>query len=263
MSTSIDYLMLQIESDLFSRLSSINSYGNPNNISCTDSGISFQNILNEELQGITIANGIAANGIAADGSTADGNNTSYDDALLSGLTGGYSTAGIYGLANSSAAARTSADGKMTYSDNLIRFIQNHEGFSATPYRGVDYQNRTVGYGHVVEAGENLEYLSQSDATQLLENDLQPCVDSVNKEFAGVKLTQPQFDCLVSFSFGLGTNIWNKVPKLTSDIKSGASAETLKQDFEHCSYCNGKQVQGLFNRRTDEWKMFVSGEYHTI
>lgn len=146
------------------------------------------------------------------------------------------------------------------SDALVNFIAEHEGYSSTPYRGTDYWNETVGYGHVVKPGENIGYLSRQDALKLLESDIQPCVESVKKEFSGVNLTQPQFDALVSFSYQLGTNIWAQVPHLVNDIRSGASADTLKQDFASCDHCGGEEVQGLLNRRMDEWKMFTAGEY---
>ncbi|MDR3551882.1 MAG: lysozyme, partial [Clostridia bacterium] len=167
---------------------------------------------------------------------------------------------LSGLTGSASVGTAGEASGMKASDNLVSFIANHEGYSATPYRGIDYQNETIGYGHVIKSGENLDNLSQSDALQLLKSDIKPCVDSVNREFAGVKLTQPQFDSLVSFSYALGTNVWKNVPTLTSDIKAGASAETLKQDFAACDHCNGVEVKGLLNRRMDEWKMFVSGEY---
>lgn len=143
------------------------------------------------------------------------------------------------------------------SDNAVQFIAEHEGFSSTAYRGADVQNLTIGYGHVIEPGENLPPLTQEQAMELLKSDLKPFVESVNNEFAGVNLTQNQKDALVSFSYNLGANIWSKTPKLVSDIKSGASAETLREDFARCDNCNGSELTGLLNRRLDEWKLFES------
>lgn len=179
-----------------------------------------------------------------------------------GLNGGLS-ADATGLAERCSQARNFvgvSSGGQGVSDALVNFITEHEGYSSTPYRGTDYWNETVGYGHVVKPGENIQYLSRQDALELLKSDIQPCIDSVSKEFAGTNLTQPQFDALVSFSYQLGTNIWPQVPHLVNDIRSGASAETLKQDFASCDHCGGEEVQGLLNRRMDEWKMFTSGEY---
>lgn len=144
------------------------------------------------------------------------------------------------------------------SDELVNFIAEHEGFSATPYRGVDSQNRTIGYGHVIEPGENYTSLTQKQALDLLKKDLSGCVDSVNKEFGGYGLSQNQLDSLISFAYNLGENIWRKTPQLTSDIKAGASDEVLKADFLRINHVGNVEVKGLTNRRMDEWKLFTQG-----
>lgn len=166
------------------------------------------------------------------------------------------------LTNNDISSNNTADGNMSVSDSMVKFIENKEGFSANSYSGVDSWNQTTGYGHVIKQGENLGNvtLTQKGAENLLRSDLKSCEDSVNKEFKGVNLTQNQFDALVSFSYNLGTNIWSKAPKLTSDIKAGASPSVLKDDFLNCSYCGGKIVQGLVNRRLDEWQVYTNGEY---
>jgi lysozyme len=149
-----------------------------------------------------------------------------------------------------------ASSGMQASNNAINFIIQHEGFLPTAYRGIDYQNQTIGYGHVIQPDEQIDTLTQQQGQNLLKTDLTQFEDSVNKEFAGVNLSQNQFDSLVSFSYNTGANIWDKVPQLTSDIKSGASADVLKQDFAACSNCNGEFVQGLYNRRMDEWQLYT-------
>lgn len=145
---------------------------------------------------------------------------------------------------------------MQASSNALDFIAQHEGFLPTAYRGIDYQNQTIGYGHVIQPGENIDNLTEQQGKNLLKTDIKQFEDSVNKEFAGVNLTQNQFDSLVSFSYNTGASIWDKVPKLTNDIKSGASADVLNEDFAACSNCNGEFVQGLHNRRMDEWQLYT-------
>jgi lysozyme len=180
---------------------------------------------------------------------------SFSDMLDGAITGsGLDSAG------SVSNTETSDAGGMHVSDNMVNFIENHEGFASTGYRGLDYWNETIGYGHVVEPGENISSLTQSGAENLLKSDLKVYEQSVNNEFKGVKLTQGQFDSLTSFAYGLGANIWSKTPKLTADIKAGASADVIKADFQNCANCDGKLSQGLLNRRTDEWKVYAYGEY---
>ena len=148
------------------------------------------------------------------------------------------------------------------SAQLVDFVAAHEGYSATAYRGADVQNQTIGYGHVVQTGESTASLSRTQALSLLQNDLKSSVSSVNQEFAGVDLTQSQFDALVSFSYNLGDHIWSRATQLTADIKSGASADTLRSDFVRFNHCNGRELTGLTNRRVDEWDMYANGQYRT-
>ncbi len=201
--------------------------------------------------------------------TDDGSGVSFDSMLSEALGASGGVSGLSELAPfaaSSFAAGTpaagTAAGRQTASPQILSFIENHEGFAATPYRGLDYWNETTGYGHVVQPGEacGSEALTRGQAESMLKSDLVPCEESVNKEFAGTNLSQNQFDALVSFSYGLGTNIWSKTPKLVSDIKSGASADVLKQDFVNCAHVGGKLPQGLVNRRLDEWQVFCTGTY---
>ena len=71
----------------------------------------------------------------------------------------------------------------------------------------------------------------------------------------VKLTQGQFDALVSFSFNLGlgglqrSTLRQKV--LRGDFE-GASEEFLKYTI-----AGGKVLKGLVNRRNDEKALFLS------
>lgn len=144
---------------------------------------------------------------------------------------------------------------------LIAFIEGWEGYAATGERGVDSWNVTIGYGHVMLPGDTFTYLTQQQAEQLLLSDLQTegCISSVQKAFAGVPLTQPQFDSLVTLAFGIGGGHWNTL-SLTQDIKSGADGATILADFEKISYCGGSFCQGLFNRRHAEGLMFTQGVY---
>lgn len=152
---------------------------------------------------------------------------------------------------------------MSASDDLVEFIKNHEGFSPVAYNGLDYWNDTIGYGHVIKDDENLSNLTTSSAENLLKNDLSTYENSVKSEFSDTKLTQGQYDALVSFSYALGANIWDKVPNLVSDIKSGADDETIKADFEKCSHVDSKVVDGVVKRRDDEFNMFANGTYNRI
>ncbi len=238
MADSVNLLMVKLENAMLNQLISSSSV---NQSSSDDTGLSFENLLSSAL-----------------GDSASTNQLS--DTALSDTDGIYSDS-LYGTAGAASSTDGIAGG-MSASDNLVQFIENHEGFSATPYSGIDSWNETTGYGHVIEPGENLANvtLTQSQAQDLLKSDLKTYEASVNKEFEGTKLTQNQFDSLVSFSYNLGSNIWSKVPNLVSDVKSGASSDVIKEDFAKCANCGGKLEQGLVNRRLDEWQVYSSGDY---
>jgi GH24 family phage-related lysozyme (muramidase) len=158
------------------------------------------------------------------------------------------------------SVETGKPGAMKASDKLVSFIANYESFSATPYRGADSQNRTIGYGHVIKPGENYERLTEEQARELLKKDIEHFVDKVNALTKDISLTQQQFDALVDFAYNCGEGALAR-STLLKDIKGGvATDEKLKADFEAWCKCNGKTLLGLWRRRIDEWEMWKSGDY---
>lgn len=145
------------------------------------------------------------------------------------------------------------------SDNLVMYIKLKEGFSALPYRGLDSQNETIGYGHMIRPGETFTYLTKPKAHQLLIQDLSMFIGSVRRNFANVPLTQNQFDALVSLCYNLGPNIWPRI-SLTGDIKKDASMSVIEQDFLSLDHVNGVVVLGLYNRRMEEFEIYKNGNY---
>ena len=170
----------------------------------------------------------------------------------------YSGDGVYNNPGTiTPPAPTGTPGNMITSDPAVSFIASYEGFSATKYRGADFQNVTIGYGHVIVSGESFTTLTQAEAFALLKSDLVRFQTSVNNQF-GVILNQNKFDALVSFCYNVGY-VWDHA-LLTNAVKTGASDDILKTDFTNWSSCNNVVLQGLLNRRLDEWEMFVYGDY---
>jgi len=232
MASSVDILNARIQYALFNKLNSVS------------------NVSNDDIATI-------------DTTSSSEGDSSFEDLLMKAMNNSsqYSSQKIYNypgkaIINTSSSTASMAN-NMQVSDNLISFIAEKEGFSATPYRGVDYQNLTVGYGHVLQPGESFTYLSQDDALEFLKKDLGRYINSVKKEFGDVNLNQNQFDALISFTYNLGANIWHKSPEFVNHIKQGASADVLREDFASYCHCNGAVVDGLLKRRIEEWEMFVS------
>lgn len=145
------------------------------------------------------------------------------------------------------------------SDEGINFISDYENFYSEPYRRLDYQNETIGYGHVIRSGENFTSLSQEEAKALLRKDLSAFVSITNGFVAGLNLNQNQFDALISFSYNCGvTALQNST--LLKDIKAGADSETIRTDFCMYKNCNGKAELGLWRRRMDEADIYINAEY---
>lgn len=158
---------------------------------------------------------------------------------------------------------------MKVSAKAIQMIKHHEGVRQKPYR-CPAKLWTVGVGHVLyprqgalklEERDNvpLEYkddrtFSMEEVDDILRSDLERFERGVER-YCPVKLTQGQFDALVSFSFNLGlgglqrSTLRQKV--LRGDFE-GAADEFLKYTI-----AGGKVLKGLVNRRNDERALFLS------
>ncbi|MBC2457728.1 peptidoglycan-binding protein [Clostridium beijerinckii] len=145
------------------------------------------------------------------------------------------------------------------SENGVNFIADYEDFYAEPYRGLDSQNQTIGYGHVIISGEHFESITKIQAKALLRKDLQSFVDIVNTITLSLNLIQCQFDALISFAYNCGISAL-KNSTLLKDIKGNASIEKIKEDFLMWCNCNGKRELGLYRRRYDEFEMYKDADY---
>lgn len=181
----------------------------------------------------------------------------YNNLTVDGIVGPETKEVLF--KNSSISTSCSSQNKYNISDAGINFIADYEKFYAAPYRGLDSQNQTIGYGHVITLGENFDTLTEDEAKALLEKDLQGFVQLVNNITTGLNLSQCQFDALVSFSYNCGAN-GLKYSSLLKDIRSGAADEIIKDDFLMWIYCNQEKSLGLYRRRYDEYKIYSSGDY---
>lgn len=158
---------------------------------------------------------------------------------------------------------------MNVSDKAIKMIKHHEGVRQRPYR-CPAKLWTIGIGHVLYPRQGALKVDDRDSVPLEERDNRTFsmeeVDGILRDdlnrfergverYCPVKLTQGQFDALVSFSFnvGLGTlqrsTLRQKV--LRGDME-GASEEFMKYTIG-----GGKVLKGLVNRRNDERALFLS------
>ncbi len=145
---------------------------------------------------------------------------------------------------------------MKISNRGLELIKDFEGFSSTSY--LDVVNiPTIGWGNTFyEDGTKVkmgDQISKTDALKLLEV-------IANRDFADkifpsikVKVTQSQFDAMVSLAYNIGVGAFlnsTLLKKLNLKDYIGASNEFLKWNKS-----GGKELLGLTRRRKREQDLF--------
>ncbi|MGV3612278.1 MAG: glycosyl hydrolase 108 family protein [Fluviicola sp.] len=169
--------------------------------------------------------------------------------------------------------------RMRMSQAGIDFLLRFEGFIDYVY---DDQNSgvrnpdpdrlrgalTIGYGHLLTAGEIQEYrrgtyryqngITRIEARNLFVNDLADVENTVNNSVIP-NLNQHQFDATVSYVFNAGFgNTLARGRNFGRHLNAGRFAEAaLEMDIVTS---DGDQLRGLFRRRNAEYDLFVNGVY---
>lgn len=167
---------------------------------------------------------------------------------------------------------------------LKLFIKDAEGYHSEPYVGQDSANTTIGYGHVIDEGENFSSLTKKQASQLLKTDI---IGKKNKKGKMVKsdyrkelnkvlnkelkihVKQNQYDALTSLVFNAGANIWRKSPNFKKLLKGGdldnpeKKVKVVKEFATYIHYTvNGVKYKsrGLWRRHVNEGILFTENDY---
>ena len=144
------------------------------------------------------------------------------------------------------------------SEDGLSLLKHFEGCKLKAYKdggGV----LTIGYGHTSKAGGLQVYpgltITQSQAEQLLLDDLDRMTYPVIKRLVKVSLSQGQFDALCSFIYNLGEGqvSTSTLLKLLNTGDFSAAAD----QFKRWKYDNGKVELGLVRRRAAERELFES------
>lgn len=135
------------------------------------------------------------------------------------------------------------------SNNMLGALKGWEGLKTKAYKcpaGV----WTIGYGHTgnVSPGQTI---SEAQAEQYLKQDLSSFENEVTSmaNSAGVKLTQGQYDALVSFSYNCGGPTL-KESGILQMLKAGHIDEAANK-MKQYNKGGGRVLQGLVNRRAQE------------
>lgn len=143
------------------------------------------------------------------------------------------------------------------SKQCVNFVKGFEGFYSKPYYdcvGV----KTLGYGMTGSEIAGIDYVTEEQASQMLENLLnnkyaQPIKDDLDSR--GVKLTQNQFDALVSMAYNIGTGGLLGSTLYRNICNGVRDVDTITADFEMWDKGGGKVISGLLRRRKAEAQMF--------
>ena len=147
---------------------------------------------------------------------------------------------------------------MKTSQQGLKLIERFEGLSLTPYKDC-VGLYTIGVGHLIGDGRSLpdswnRTLTVDECYELLASDVKRFELGVAR-YITVKLTQNQFDALVSFAFNLGLGTLQRSSlrqKLNRGDQEGAIKIWLKYNM-----AGGKVIRGLDLRRKAEVKLFLS------
>ncbi len=158
-----------------------------------------------------------------------------------------------------------ADSEMVPSQELVEMLKQFEGFVSKPVW--DNHQYSVGYGTRCPDDKFDEYkangIPPEEAEALLKDYLNLFANEINK-FAntyGLKLSQQQFDALVSLTYNCGGG-WTREKNgiLHNAVKSGATGNQLIYAFGLWSR-SGTEYK-LMGRRMAEANLYLNGVYST-
>lgn len=142
---------------------------------------------------------------------------------------------------------------MELSQKGLNRIKKWEGFSSKPYlcpAGIP----TIGYGNTLYEDKSKVTLKDNPITEERATEL---LKSVIKNFEkGVitsvtsSINQNQFDSLVDFSYNLGLGNL-KSSTLLKKVNKDPNDKSIWEEFLKWDKCNGKVLEGLLARRTEE------------
>jgi lysozyme len=147
----------------------------------------------------------------------------------------------------------------------LALIQAVEGFRARWYR-CQAGRPTIGYGHVIVAGEERYYtatLTQAEALELLRQDVDKQYGAHVARRVHRDVTQNQFDALVSLCYNIGTGGFDKSSVLALANVGASTPAVIKTAFGLWNKVTDPQTKvkrvsaGLTARRAREAALYLS------
>lgn len=138
-------------------------------------------------------------------------------------------------------------------DKGLNLLKTFEGCRLTSYRDIG-GILTIGYGHTGSNVYEGQHITQDQADSLLLSDIAKCEEALNK-LINVPVTSNQFSALICLVFNIGIEAFSR-STLLKLINLNKMKEAAEQ-FIRWDHVNGKQVEGLRQRRLSERRLFLS------
>lgn len=142
---------------------------------------------------------------------------------------------------------------MKTSQRGIDLIKEFEGKTLKAYRDV-VGVLTIAFGHTKGVTEGMR-ITEQQAEDFLREDLEETEQAVNKLIKR-KLTQYQFDAIVSFTFNLGVGNLLK-STLLKKVRINPNDPTIAIEFGKWIHAGGKPLEGLRRRRKAEAELYFT------
>lgn len=137
---------------------------------------------------------------------------------------------------------------MKISNTGLNLIKKYESLRLTAYKdsvGV----WTIGYGHTLGVLPGM-IITSSTADSYLRKDVELVENALNKY--NFKLSQNQFDALVSLFFNVGTG---NIKNFTTLLRNDPNSEQVPEKIKKYVYAGGKILNGLVRRRAEEAELY--------
>ena len=145
-------------------------------------------------------------------------------------------------------------GNMKLSEKGANLIKQYEGLRLKAYQDAGGV-WTIGYGHTagVQPGD---VITREEADALFWADVEKFVRGVNRLKQGTRLTQNQFDALVSFAYNCGLGALER-STLLKKVKRNPNDPTIEDAFKAYRYVNKVENAGLLARRQKESNLYFA------
>lgn len=139
---------------------------------------------------------------------------------------------------------------MQISEKGLALIKEFEGLRLEAYQ-CSADVWTIGYGHTAGVRKG-DVITKATAARMLADDVSEFESAVNNAVTA-RLTQNQFDALVSLAFNIGATAF----KNSTLVKKLNLRDDAADEFLRWRYVNRVESPGLLRRREAERALFLS------